>query len=115
MIVYYAVPYTIYDLGSMNRAISALNTHLGKALLRNDNVVPISSIYSIYGMPEINWRKVYPHSRLLIDSAEMFVVLQLPGYEYSEVVMNEAAYAAIKNIPVILEDPYDQSNTTASV
>jgi hypothetical protein len=115
MIVYYAVPYTIDDLGSMNRAMSALNAHLGSALLRNDKIIPVCALYSVYGMEDITWRKTYMHSKLLLDSAQMFVIVQLPGYEYSDVIMNEAAYAAIKNIPIILEDPYDKSNTAASV
>ena len=112
MIIYYCVPYSLQSLATQNEAIVLLNKHLGGALLRNPSVVPLCALFSVYKNPHtsgnIRDEQVYNVCRALIDSCEIFVVLRLKGWEYSDIVTNEIGYAAFRNKVIVYEDPHEQ-------
>jgi hypothetical protein len=112
MITYFVVPYSFQSLTTQNNAIVRLNEHLGGFMRRNKNVTPVSALFSVYKNPysqgNIRDEAAYPICRTLIDSCDIVVVLRLPGWEYSDIVMNEIGYAIHAKKVIIYEDPDEQ-------
>jgi hypothetical protein len=108
MITYFSVPYSFQSLATQNTAIVKLNEYLGTLLRVNPKVIPVSALFSVYKNPylhgNIKDEQAYPICKTLIDSSEVLIVLRLPGWEYSDIVLNEAGYAASLDKVILYAD-----------
>lgn len=113
MIAYIAVPYSFQSLASQNEAIVYLNKHIAHFSKKNPKYTAVNALYTLYKNPfapdgPVVDKLAYPVCRTLIDSADVFVVVQLPGWEYSDILSNECAYAAHVRKPMTYEVAIEQ-------
>lgn len=111
MIVYVSYPYAINNLESSNKALSGLNKVFARLYRQNPNWCFVNGLFSTYNNPDLknlNFEKaVFYHSKVLIDSASHVIIVQKPGWEYSEIVRNEGFYANHKNLPITYIETYE--------
>lgn len=108
MIAYIAIPYSVQSIATQNEAIITLNKHFGKLIANNPSIIPVNALYSVYKNPQMGPItrdvEVYPACRTLIEACNIFIVLRDKGWEYSDIIMNETAYAANIHKPIYYED-----------
>lgn len=113
MIVYVSVPYSLEHLFTQNTAITSLNRNLANFYKRNPRWAAVNALYTVYNNPNIiedkgsktvTYKTLYGTVGLLMRSTNIHVVLRVPGWEYSDVVMSECACAAQLGIPTVFED-----------
>lgn len=113
MIVYVSSPYTLEHVSTQNGAIIKLNKALGSFYKRNPKWAAVNALYSFYNNPNVaedsamhkpSYKVLYGMAHTLMKSAQVHVVLRTPGWEYSDIVMNECACAAQCGVPTVFED-----------
>lgn len=108
MIAYISIPYAPESLTTQNEALIRLNRAIARFSRVNPTYTCVSALYSVYKNPFANGmftrKEVYGVSKILIDSADLVVVLREPGWTDCDLVMNEAAYAAVSNKTLIYID-----------
>lgn len=110
MILYLSVPYSIKSKESIEKAALAAQKAAGQMFSYRDEIsTPVSGIFSWYKNPDLlgemkEERDVYPFSKPLVDAAKAVVVVREPGWDYSDIVQQEASYAYHTNKPIIYID-----------
>lgn len=114
MIVYVSVPFLLDNQETKNAALKQLGHFLGKFYRDNPDKAAVSCLYSIYDNPllqdKATYKDVYGASGILIRSADIHITLNVPGWEYSEIVLNERHLAASLNKVMLIAD-YEPPNT----
>jgi hypothetical protein len=114
MIAYISVPFLLDNQETKNKALKQLNGFLGKFYRDNPDKAAVNCLYSVYDNPllqdKATYRDVYSASELLIRSAEIHITLNVPGWEYSELVLNERHLARNLNKVMLIAD-YEPPNT----
>lgn len=113
MIVYVSAPYSLEHLSTQNSAITNLNKSLGSFYKRNPKWAAVNALYSFYNNPNVgegsvihkpSYKVLYDMVQSLMRSSQVHVVIRTPGWEYSDIVMNECACAAQCGVPTVFED-----------
>lgn len=110
MITYISIPYSVEHLSTQNSAIKTLNKYLATFYKRNPNMAGVNTLYSIYNNPlldpkhKIGYKEVYSTAKILLDSSLALIVLKVPNWDYSDIVMNEISYFSSLNRPILYED-----------
>ena len=114
MIAYVSFPYSMDHHASKNRAIVGLNKALASLYRRNPNWVYVNGLYSHYNNPHIPTETklgisdALQLSKVLLDSAQVCIVIHAKGWEYSDIVMTEAGYFSSLNRPILYEAHDDE-------
>lgn len=112
MIVYVSAPYSLEHLFTQNTAITQLNRSLAGFYHRNPTWAAVNALYTVYNNPNImedSGQKVITYKTLfstvstLMRASQVHVVLAVPGWEYSDIVLSECACAAQFGIPTVRE------------
>lgn len=105
MIVYVSTPFLLEHQDTKNIAIARMNKFLGKFYKANPRWVAVNSLYSVYKNPsmqdQITYKHLYAASAALIRSSGMHITLMSPGWEYSEIVLNERHLAMTLKMPMV--------------
>lgn len=108
MIVYVSTPFLLEHQDTKNIAIARMNKFLGKFYKANPRWCAVNALYSIYNNPLLEdaatYKNLYSTAGLLIRGSQMHVTLKAPGWEYSELVLNERHLAMSLNLPMIEAD-----------
>ena len=113
MIVYISIPYSLEHLSTQNTAITHLNRILAGFYKRNPTWAAVNALYTIYNNPnmledansrQVTYKQLYGTVGLLMKSANAHVVIRVPGWEYSDIVMAECACAGQLGIMSLSED-----------
>ena len=110
MIFYLSVPYSIRSIESQAKAVLAAQKAAAKMMsFQEERAIPVSGIFTWYKNPEIHSKlteekDVYPFSKPLLDASKALVVVREPGWEYSDIVQQEAGYAHHTQKPIIYVD-----------
>lgn len=111
-VLYVGIPYAIRpDL--MLFAKTELLKFFGTIAPHQDeySFLPVNSLLTAYNSPDLpagtvlTDKIIYSVAKHLIDASSGMLILRYPGWEYSEILMNEAAYAAATGKPVSYADP----------
>lgn len=117
MIVYVSVPFLLDNQETKNVALKQLNRFLGKFYRDNPDKAAVSCLYSIYDNPllqdKATYKDVYSASGILIKSSTIHITLNVPGWEYSELVLNERHLAMSLNRVMLIAD-YESPDTDYS-
>lgn len=99
MIAYFSIPYSMSSQRTKQDAALQLTKIIGKFVLDNPNWYGVNALLSTYPsvVPEDT---IYEHANLLIKSADVFMVICDKGWEYDDMVLNEATYAALRKLPI---------------
>lgn len=111
MIAYISVPYSMKSHQSQSEAILYLNKYIARFTRLNKDIAAVNALYSIYKNPSVSGavsedEAAYPICRTLIDSADIFIIVRRPNWEYSNLLMNECHYAAHIKKPITYEQDY---------
>lgn len=106
ILAYISVPYTIKSHETIREASNKVLEVAGNLNQKDSRVLGVNGMLSWYQqMVPTQDKEIYPFCRSLIDSCDVLAVVRSPGWEYSDIVMNEAAYAASLKKQVIYIDP----------
>lgn len=107
MIAYLSVPFSYKNYDSVTSAASTASELIGK--LKTPSVVPVSGVLSWYQNKDTEYpkqeRDVYQFSKPLVDACGILIVVRLPGWEYSDIVQQETAYAHYLQKPIEYLNP----------
>lgn len=110
MIVYVSTPFLLEHQDTKNIAIARMNRFLGKFYKANPRWTAVNSLYSVYNNPlvedQVTYKHLYTTSALLIRASGLHVTLMAPGWEYSELVLNERHLAMTLKTPMIEADEF---------
>jgi len=110
MIVYVSYPYAIQGntLESRNRAIKELNRIFAKLYATNPTWCFVNGLFSTYNNPDFKdsdpFKGILYASKTLLDSSSHLIIVRTPGWDYSDIVIQEGKYAYIKNLPITYLD-----------
>ena len=107
MIVYVSTPYSLEHTSTQKRALVSLNKALGGIYKRNPKWACVNPLYSLYN-PEPtkpDYAALIITIETLMKSSQAHIVVRVPGWEDSDVVLTECAVAAKHGVPTVFEDP----------
>lgn len=113
MIVYVSVPYSIEHLSTQNAAVCHLNRTLASIYRRNPSWAAVNALYSFYNNPngtednqlaKPQYKVLFGIVQSLIRSAQVHIVLKVPGWEYCDIVLAECACATQLGVPTVFQD-----------
>ena len=107
MIVYVSVPYSLEHISTQRRALESLNKTLAGVYKRNPKWACVNPLYSFYSPQPTkpDYTALIVTIETLMRSSQAHIVVRVPGWEYSDVVLTECAIAAKHGVPTVFEDP----------